>query len=176
LRYLRYEGNLRFVTTEEELAFADSMGRHMASQYGLPPMTGRVCGWLLICDPPEQSIAELTEALHASRTAVGDALSQLERFGYVRRTRRAGERADRVAVHPDVWSRSMVDTTEYSAHAALARRGLEILRDAPAERRQRLAEYAAFSEFLVERLPMLGTEWAEHRERLRASGELPAGS
>jgi hypothetical protein len=164
------------MSDDEELAFADSFGRHMAGQYGLPPMTGRVCGWLLICDPPEQSIAELTEALHASRTAVGDALSQLERFGYVRRTRRAGERADRVSIHPDVWTRSMVDTTEYSAHAALARRGLEILRDAPPQRRVRLAEYAAFSEFLVERLPRLGSEWAEHRERLRAAGELPGAS
>jgi DNA-binding transcriptional regulator GbsR (MarR family) len=164
------------MTTEEELAFADSFGRHMASQYGLPPMTGRVCGWLLICDPPEQSIAELTEALHASRTAVGDALSQLERFGYIRRMRRAGERADRVSVHPDAHLRSMMDTTEYSAHAAIARRGLEILHDASAERRQRLAEYAAFSDFLVERLPRLGAEWAEHRDRLRASGDLPGGS
>jgi DNA-binding transcriptional regulator GbsR (MarR family) len=164
------------MTTEEELAFADSFGRHMASHYGLPPMTGRVCGWLLICDPPEPSITDLTQALHASRTAVGDALAQLERFGYIRRTRRAGERADRVSVHPDVWTRSMVDTTEYSAHAALARRGLEILRDAPPERRQRLAEYAAFSEFLVERLPVLGAEWAAHREQLRASGDLPGGS
>jgi DNA-binding FadR family transcriptional regulator len=164
------------MTTEEELAFADSVGRHMASQYGLPPMTGRVCGWLLICDPPEQSIAELTAALHASRTAVGDALSQLERFGYIRRTRRAGERADRISIHPDVWVRSMVDTTEYSAHAAIARRGLEILRDAPPARRIRLAEYAAFSEFLVERLPQLASEWAERLEQLRASGDLPGGS
>lgn len=164
------------MTTEEELAFADSMGRHMAQQYGLPPMTGRVCGWLLICDPQEQSIGELTEALHASRTAIADALAQLERFGYIRRTRRAGERADRISIHPDVWVRSMVDTTEYSAHAAIARRGLEILRDAPAARRQRLAEYKAFSEFLVERLPALASEWAEHLEQLRASGELPGGS
>jgi predicted transcriptional regulator len=164
------------MTTEDEVAFADSLGRHMARQYGLPPMTGRVCGWLLICDPPEQSIAELTEALHASRTAVGDALSQLERFGYVRRTRRAGERADRVSIHPDVFVHSMVDTEEYSSQAAIARRGLAILRDAPPERRGRLAEYAAFADFLVERLPALGAEWLEHRDRLRASGDLPGGS
>jgi hypothetical protein len=164
------------MTIEEELAFADSLGRHMARQYGLPPMTGRVCGWLLICDPREQSIAELTQALSASRTAVGDALSQLERFGYVRRTRRAGERADRVSIDPDVWMKSLVDTQEYVAQAAIARRGLAILGDAPPQRRKRLAEYAAFAEFLVERLPALGTEWVEHAERLRASGELPGDS
>jgi hypothetical protein len=39
-----------------------------------------------------------------------------------------------------------------------------------------LAEYAAFADFLVERLPALGTEWLEHRDRLRASGDLPGGS
>jgi DNA-binding transcriptional regulator GbsR (MarR family) len=176
LRNLRYWGNITIMTTEDELAFADSLGQHMARQYGLPPMTGRVCGWLLICDPPEQSIADLTEALHASRSAVGDALSALERWGYVRRTRRAGERADRIAIHPDVWGQTMVDTSEYAAQSAIARRGLAILRDAPPERRKRLAEYAAFADFLVERLPQLGAEWLEHRDRLRASGDLPGGS
>ncbi len=30
-----------------------------AQHFGLPPITGRILGWLLICDPPEQSAAEI---------------------------------------------------------------------------------------------------------------------
>jgi hypothetical protein len=36
-----------------------------------------------------------------------------------------------------------------------------------------LLEWAAFADFLVERLPILEKEWKSHREALRAAGELP---
>jgi hypothetical protein len=35
-------------------------------------------------------------------------------------------------------------------------------------------EWAAFADFLVERLPLLEQEWKERREALSAAGELPA--
>ena len=34
------------MTLEQELGFADQVGRHYARQYGMPPMMGRVAGWL----------------------------------------------------------------------------------------------------------------------------------
>ena len=33
----------------------------------MTPMAGRMWGWLLICEPPEQTAADLAEALQASR-------------------------------------------------------------------------------------------------------------
>ena len=65
------------------------------------------------------------------------------------------------------------DVSEYREQAELAREGLEVLADAPPERRALLLEYAAFADFLVERLPMLEKEWNAHREALRAAGVLP---
>ena len=59
-------------------------------------MAGRVLGYLLVCDPPEQTIAQLSEALLASRSAITGALDVLERIHAVRRARAAGERMDRV--------------------------------------------------------------------------------
>ncbi|MCP5095569.1 MAG: MarR family transcriptional regulator, partial [Chloroflexi bacterium] len=35
-------------------------------QVGLPRMSGKIMGWLLIADPPHQSMSELVEALQAS--------------------------------------------------------------------------------------------------------------
>ena len=55
----------------------------------------------------------------------------------------------------------------------LAREGLEVLADAPPERRAVLLELAAFADFLVDRLPVLEQEWNAHREALRAAGALP---
>jgi hypothetical protein len=36
-----------------------------------------------------------------------------------------------------------------------------------------LLEWAAFADFLVERLPLLEQEWKEQRGKLRAAGQLP---
>jgi DNA-binding transcriptional ArsR family regulator len=161
------------MATDAELAFADRLGRYFARQYGLPPVTGRVFGWLLICDPPEQSAAEIAEALQTSRSAVGSAVASLENQGYVLRRRAAGERADRVSFHPDAAVRGLEGTDEHSAMLALARQGLEVLRDAPTARRARLLETVAFYEFLLERMPALAAEWRTRRDAMRRSGELP---
>jgi predicted ArsR family transcriptional regulator len=161
------------MATEEELAFADQVGRFFARQYGLPPVTGRVMGWLLICDPPEQTAAEIAEALQTSRSAVGSAIASLENQGQVQRKRAAGERADRVSFHPDAAVRGLESPEEYGTMLALTRHGLKLLRDAPPARRARLLGAAAFYEFLLERMPVLADEWRARAEALRASGELP---
>jgi len=68
------------------------------------------------------------------------------------------------------------DMSEYLEQGELAREGLRVLQDAPPERRAILLEWAAFADFLVERLPLLEQEWKERREALQAAGQLPAAS
>ena len=70
--------------------------------------------------------------------------------------------------------RSGSTLSEYREQGELAREGLEVLADAPVERRAVLLEFAAFADFLVERLPVLEQEWNEHRQALRDAGQLPA--
>src|SRR3954471_3130605 len=108
-----------------------------------------------------------------SRSAVGPAVSTLEPQGMLRRARVAGERADRLMIHPSYAEQSLESPGEYEALAGLARRGLEVLADAPLERRARLIAMTALADFLVDRMPKLADEWREHLKTLRASGELP---
>jgi hypothetical protein len=159
--------------TDEEITFADHMGRHYHRRYAFPPMVGRVLGYLLVCDPPEQTIAELSDALLASRTAITGALSVLERLDSIRRTRAAGERMDRVRLDFSSAQARGFDVTEYEELAGLAREGLHVLRDAAPDRRAMLLEMEAFADWLVERTRALQDEWEAHRDALRAAGELP---
>src|SRR5215216_5269024 len=92
--------------TDAEITFADHAGRLYARRYGMAPVVGRLLGYLAICDPREQSIAELAEALLASRSAIAGAVKTLEQLGLVRRSRAAGERMDRVGI--DLTSRRAV--------------------------------------------------------------------
>ena len=84
--------------TDGEITFADHAGRFYARRYGMAPMVGRLLGYLAVCDPREQSIAELADALLASRSAIAGAVTTLETLGLIRRSRAAGERMDRVCI------------------------------------------------------------------------------
>jgi DNA-binding MarR family transcriptional regulator len=159
---------------DAEITFADHAGRLYARRYGMAPMVGRLLGYLMVCAPREQSVAELAEALLASRSAIAGAVSALENLGLVRRSRAAGERMDRVSIDRSSRRAWGFDVAEYREQGELAREGLEVLADAPLERRAVLLELAAFADFLVERLPVMEQEWNEHREALRDAGQLPA--
>ncbi len=161
------------VPTDEEITFADHVGRFYARRYGMAPMVGRLLGYLSVCDPREQSIAELADALLASRSAIAGAVNTLETLRLIRRSRAAGERMDRVRIDMSSPNATGFDMSEYLEQGDLAREGLRILEDAPAERRATLLEWAAFADFLVERLPLLEHEWKERREALQAAGRLP---
>jgi hypothetical protein len=161
------------VPTDAEITFADHMGRFYARRYGFPPMVGRLIGYLAVCDPPEQSVAELADALLASRSAIAGAIKTVEAFHAVRRVRSAGERMDRVRI--DLSSpRSMgLDISEYEEMAELASEGLAVVEGAPAERRAVMLEMSAYARFVLERIPVWQQEWKARRAELVVSGELP---
>ena len=133
------------------------MGRFYARRYAFPPMVGRLIGYLLVCDPPEQSIGDLADTLLASRSAITNAVKSLETMRLIRRTRVAGERMDRVRLDPN------------SPQAM----GLDVVRDAPAERRALLLEMSEFKDFVIEQVDRMKQEWLERRATLVAAGKLP---
>ncbi len=157
---------------DEELIFADHAGRFYARNHGFPPMVGRLLGYLLICDPPQQSIDELGEALMASRSAITGAVKLLEGYGYAGRTRRAGERVDRFRLRPEALEPRNFDSGLFKEQAALLREGLALLPEEPTRQRAAVEELVALAEFFDDRLPRLLTEWHELRATLRAAGKL----
>ncbi|MGH3155206.1 MAG: GbsR/MarR family transcriptional regulator [Streptosporangiaceae bacterium] len=159
--------------TDAEITFADHAGRFYARRYGMAPMVGRVLGYLAVCEPREQSIAELAEALLASRSAIAGAVNGLENLGLIRRSRAAGERMDRIRISMSSSQAMGFDVSEYREQGELAREGLRVIADASPGRRAVLLEWAAFADFLADRLPMLEKDWKTHRQALRDAGELP---
>ena len=160
--------------TDAEITYADHVGRYYARRYAFPPMVGRLIGYLSVCEPRAQTIGELAEALLASRSAITQAVKMLETTQVISRTRAAGERVDRVQIDFNSPSSQGLDVTEYVELGELAREGLEVLRDAPIERRAVLLETVAYADFLVDRMQALQHEWTERLAELVADGTLPA--
>ena len=162
--------------SDGEITFADHAGRFYARRFGMAPVVGRLIGYLAVCDPREQSISELAEALLASRSAIAGAVNVLENLGLIRRSRAAGERMDRVRIDMSSSHAMGFDVSEYREMADLAREGLGLLAEAPPQRKALLLEAAAFADFLVQRMPVWEQEWNAHHEALVATGELPDDS
>ena len=146
---------------EEQLwQFISATGDWWSKSYGLPPMTGRVFAWLLVCDPPEQTAAELAEELEASKGSISGATGMLVRARLIERLRIRGERADRFRVRPNASGEQLRDPGIAQARELLAQ-GLEALKDAPAKRRERLEEVDAFYAWWESRSDGLVDEWIE---------------
>lgn len=155
------------MNNDGKIIFADHVGRFYARQYGFPPVTGRLIGYLAVCEPIDQSITEIADALLTSRSAITGAVKALETQGLVNRTRPAGSRTDYISLTTNGWEKGGFDAAEYIENGRLAREGLELLKDASPERRQALEDMLALSDFLAERMPALYHEWLAYKSKIR---------
>jgi hypothetical protein len=154
--------------TREE-RFVEGLGQWMEA-HGLPRMAGRMYAWLLICHPPEQTAAEIADALQASRGAISGSARMLTAIGLVRRGTRRGDRREYFSVPPGSITRLVESgATAYQGFVDLADDGLDLLRDRPADQRARLQEVRDVYAFFVREFPSLIARLRDERTKERAS-------
>ena len=141
--------------TEEQNAFVEEMGQYLAS-YGMTPMAGRMWGWLLICEPPEQTAAEIAEALQASRGAISGTARILTSAGMVRRTTRRGDRREYFSAPPEALDSMLTSASAtYRRLREIAERGLAATTGYSPSARARLEEFRDVIGFIERELPLV---------------------
>lgn len=135
---------------------------------GLQRMAGRIIGWLLICDPPHQTMQDLCDVLQASKSAVSVATRQLITLYLIERISLPGERRDYFRASSDMWNRSfharMHQLTELRQ---LAERGIKLLaNESEAEHFKRLELMRDANAFMESEFPKLLEQWDEEKKRL----------
>src|SRR5262249_46707784 len=112
------------VDRAELLGWVERVATFFAEHYGLPPIMGRVVGWLMVCDPPEPSSAQLAEAIAARRASLTTNMRLLIASGLVHRLTRSGGRTAYFRIDDDMWQKvirrriaSMVSFGEITADA-----------------------------------------------------------
>lgn len=135
-------------------------------QDGLPRTAGRILGWLLICDPPQQTAAGLAEAIGASRASISTMTRLLIQAGLIERRTRPGDRRNyyqfRLVAWPDL-IRERLRTLR--ALRDLADRGAALLPRRDADRRRWLAELRSLYGWLEQELPDVLARWERHHRR-----------
>jgi predicted transcriptional regulator len=87
------------------IGWVERVATFFAEHYGLPPITGRIVGWLMVCDPPEQSPAEIAAAIGASRASLTTNMRLLIASGLVHRLTRSGGRTTYYRIDDDMWEK-----------------------------------------------------------------------
>jgi DNA-binding transcriptional regulator GbsR (MarR family) len=130
--------------------------------FGLPRTAGRILGWLLVCDPPQQTMPDLVQALQVSKSSVSTASRLLIQAKLVERVSLPGERKDYYRVKKGAWVTAMqLKMAQIPEMQKFAEQGLALLDNHPAERRERLQEMHSLYTFFEQRFPELIAEWLE---------------
>jgi DNA-binding transcriptional regulator GbsR (MarR family) len=121
---------------EQVLEWVERVAAFVSEEWGLAPITGRVLGWLMACDPPAQTAGEIADAIGASRASLTTNMHLLTSIKLIRRFRKPGERNVYYQIEDDAWSKVI---------------------------RQKLAAFIAFDELAAEGLRLGWTDEAQTR-------------
>jgi DNA-binding transcriptional regulator GbsR (MarR family) len=131
---------------------------------GLPRIAGRIVALLLVCDPPYRSASQLVDTLGVSKGSVSSMTRLLVNVGTIETMALPGDRATYFRLTPDGMERKFARRVEsMAAFRALADRGLELLKDEPPERSERLRETAALYAFMEREIPLLWARWRQEQ-------------
>jgi DNA-binding transcriptional regulator GbsR (MarR family) len=133
-------------------------------QFGLPRTAGRMMSWLLVCDPPHQTMDELVEVLQVSKSSVSTTSRMLIQSGLVDKVSFPGERKDFYRINDDAWIKAwQARNTQAIVLRQLAERGLNLLPEEKPDRRVRLQMMRDLYQFLEDELPKLTDRWLKER-------------
>lgn len=158
----------------EEQAFIERWSQILASE-GLPPVAGRLWAWLLICEPPEQTVDQIAAAIGASRGAISGAVRMLEPSGLIVRSKRRGDRHEHWRTSPDAVIHSL-EAKERATRPSLRALDDMLLASShrPEESLARLREVHRLYAMLLGMFPLLIAQIRAERE-VAASASVPAG-
>ena len=151
--------------TEKQL-FVEEVGI-VFEQTGLPRMTGRIFGWLLVAEPPHQNADQIGKALLASKGSISTTTRLLIQHGLLERFSMPGVRHDYFRLKVDALSH-MVERgieDEVKLFRQLAERGLGLVTDKTSETHKWLEEMRDLYVFLEKELPILQERWLKQRKK-----------
>jgi DNA-binding transcriptional ArsR family regulator len=156
------------VDHEQLLQWVERIATHLAVD-GMPPIAGRILGWLMICDPAQQAAEEIADAIGASRASLTTNLRILTMMGLVSRQSRPGNRTVFYGVDEGAWEGVVRrQIASLSALDAIIDDGLDLVgRDGTRARRMVSAhETFAWMTEVFENAPPLpsGRRWSERKD------------
>jgi DNA-binding transcriptional regulator GbsR (MarR family) len=140
---------------------------------GMPRSWGKLLGWLLICDPSQQSSIQLAAALDLSAGSVSTGMRMLENAALVRRVAVPGSRAKVYEMTEDAFVLA-ARNEQFAAIRKLLDQGVTLLGDEESLRARRMRRSRDFYAFLEHEIPALVDRFMAEDRRLTGLAQVPA--
>ena len=148
-------------TARGEHEIAELMGVWFTS-LGVSRSTGQIFGYLMACDPAEQSAGEIAAATGMSRASISSGARMLLQLNAIEERHRVGDRKTYYRLRRGWWVQAA--TTKISGFDRLADEARRIRAAGGVARTDGLDELIAFSEFWSEEIPRLRERWERRRD------------
>lgn len=144
--------------------FIEHMGRWWETGTG-SRTAGRILGWLMICEPPHRSAAELVDELDVSSGSVSTQIRLLESLKFVERLTFPGDRSSYYQMKQDVWVEVMSSEMDHLERMkGILSAGENVV---PRERPERLTDVGVIADFFIRLWPDLMEDLRTHLEKER---------
>ncbi|MGF6882832.1 DNA-binding MarR family transcriptional regulator [Nocardia sp. GAS34] len=90
---------------DDVMRWVERVATFCVDEWGLTPITGRILGLLMICDPPDQSAGQIADTIKASRASLTSNMRLLTTIGLIRKVRIAGDRTAYYRIEDDAWQK-----------------------------------------------------------------------
>ncbi len=137
---------------DEQAGFVEAFGRFYES-FGAARTAGRMLAWLMICEPPEKTAAELVEELGVSTGSVSTVTRALTSVGLLERTTFPGRRASYYRLREHAWVQAM--DARMAGIKELRQLALSARTVAGATRPDRIEDLVTVTEFFIDRWPRI---------------------
>jgi hypothetical protein len=135
---------------------------------GATRMMGKVLGWLLVCDPPEQTAAAISQAVSASAGSVSTTTRALVQSGMIERFGVPGERSAHFRVRSGMWGQLLKKRMGYlSSMSELVDEGLMLNPGEGDDSELRLREIGSYVAYVDRELPAFIARWEQIWEEER---------
>ena len=149
---------------DERTQLADDIANHY-ERLGLSSTAARVLGVLVLEPSGLADAPTLAARLGVAKSSMSVALTTLERYGLVTRSRTSRNRREEYTIAPDAFEAVFLSKfPALEAFLALADRGVA-LAEPGSESEQRLRRMRAFYAFMLQEFPAMLSRWKTQAER-----------
>lgn len=133
---------------------------------GISKISGQIIGWLMIADPPHQTMKDLTDVLEVSKSSISTNIRFIISVGFIKKFSMVGKRQDYYRINHGVWKdafgKKLVSIMEFKT---LIQRSLDIV-PKKASSRKVIEEMAAMYSFYEDAFASMQDKWEKRRKEL----------
>ena len=138
----------------------EKFGFFIEQNGGFPRIAGKIFGYLLICDPPEQTAKQIITKLNIAKSSFSSMINLLLKTQLIEETIKSGERSRYYRIQDGAWENMLLKQLECLTDIRiLFNEGKELLKDKDDSVKKRINEIDKLYEFLEQEMPTLITKW-----------------